>query len=79
MFVGFESALAGAKRPGLAGIRAQNGHSARRCPVRAWVARSGSPLTMSTLLTAKKSEGLWISATTGGCCGGAQGAHERGR
>ena len=52
---------------GRAGIRAENSHLARRAPVRAWVERSGPrPLTMSTLLTAKRSEGLRISATAGG-------------
>ena len=61
MLAGFSAALAGAKRPGRAGIRAENSHSARRCPVRAWVERSGPrPITMSTLLTAKEGEGLRI-------------------
>ena len=59
MLAGFSAALAGAIAPwGRAGIRAENSHSARRAPVRAWVERSGPrPLTMRTPLTAKEVRG----------------------
>ena len=79
MLAGFSAALAGAIAPwGRAGIRAENSHSARRAPVRAWVERSGPrPLTMSTLLAAKRSEGLRISATAMGPLRRARGARRR--
>ena len=60
---------------GRAGIRAENSHSARRCPVRAWVERSGPrPLTMSTLLTAKEVRGYGFRPPQGAASAVARGA-----
>src|SRR6516164_4449335 len=70
---GFRPARAGAKRLGRACIGPKRSLGLRSS-ARAWVDRSGPrPIRLRTLLTAKRSEGLRISATAGGQSGGRMG------